>query len=68
MTSQAPSIKPYCNQEALDKFFWELEAKLPNPPAGWEKAAKPCKYKKLLQEQHDNACSQRPTNSCMGTS
>lgn len=31
MTSQAPSIKPYCNQEALDKFFWELEAKLPNP-------------------------------------
>jgi len=57
MTSQPPSIKPYCNQEALDKFFWELESKLPNPPADWEKAAKPCKYKKLLQEQHDNTCS-----------
>ena len=51
MTSQAPSIKPYCNQEALDKFFWELEAKLPNPPANWEKAAKPCKWSKILEER-----------------
>ena len=57
MTSQAPSIKPYCNQEALDKFFWELEAKLPNPPAGWEKAAKPCKWSKILEEQKTNKIS-----------
>ncbi len=51
MTSLPPSIKPYCNQEALDKFFWELESKLPNPPADWEKAAKPCKWSKILEEK-----------------
>ena len=57
MTSQPPSIKPYCNQEALDKFFWELESKLPNPPADWEKAAKPCKWSKILEEQKTNKIS-----------
>jgi len=51
MTSLPPSIKQYCNQEALDKFFWELESKLPNPPANWEKAAKPCKWSKILEEK-----------------
>lgn len=42
---------PRNEQERLEQFFWELESKIPNPPSDWAKAAKPCKYKRILEER-----------------
>jgi hypothetical protein len=37
--------------ERLQEYFWKLESLIPNPPRGWEKNAKPCKWLKILEEQ-----------------
>lgn len=38
-------------QQRLENYFWQLESKIPNPPKDWAKAAKPCKYLKILKEK-----------------
>jgi predicted secreted protein len=40
--------------ERLERYFWELERIMPNPPRDWAKSAKPCKYLKLLEERKQN--------------
>lgn len=38
-------------QERLEVYFGQLEQLIPNPPRDWAKAARPCKWKKLLEEK-----------------
>jgi hypothetical protein len=37
--------------DRLQKYFWELERLIPNPPANWAVNAKPCKWAKILEER-----------------
>jgi predicted secreted protein len=37
--------------ERLQEYFWQLQRLIPSPPKDWAKAAKPCKYLKLLEER-----------------
>jgi hypothetical protein len=41
-------------QERLENYFWQLELMIPNPPRDWAKAARPCKWAKILKENKDN--------------
>ena len=46
MTIQLPS-----ELERLEKFFLELEEKIPDPGKDWDKFLRPCKWDKILKEQ-----------------
>ena len=37
--------------DRLQKYFWDLEKLIPEPPRNWAVNAKPCKWKKLLEEK-----------------
>lgn len=52
--SEKKSRQP-TEQQRLEEYFWQLERLIPNPPRDWAKAAKPCKYLKLLEERKQNA-------------
>jgi hypothetical protein len=39
------------DQQRLENYFWELERLIPNPGKDWAKAAKPCKWAKILKEK-----------------
>jgi hypothetical protein len=41
----------YSEEQRLQDFFWKLESMIPNPPRDWAKSAKPCKWKKILDER-----------------
>jgi len=41
----------YSEQQRLEDYFWKLESLIPNPGKDWAKSAKPCKWKKLLEER-----------------
>lgn len=38
-------------QERLEVYFGQLEQLISNPPRDWAKTAKPCRWKKLLEEK-----------------
>jgi hypothetical protein len=40
--------------DRLQKYFWELERLIPNPPANWAVNAKECKWDKILKEKKNN--------------
>jgi hypothetical protein len=40
--------------DRLQKYFWDLEKVIPNPPANWAVNAKECKWAKILKERKDN--------------
>jgi len=46
----------HCLSEAdrLQKYFWDLEKLIPNPPANWAVNTKECKWAKILKERKDN--------------
>jgi hypothetical protein len=37
--------------DRLQKYFWDLEKLIPNPPKNWAVNSKPCKWFKLLEER-----------------
>jgi hypothetical protein len=37
--------------DRLQKYFWDLEKLIPNPPKNWAVNSKPCKWLKLLEER-----------------
>ena len=37
-------------EDRLQKYFWDLERAIPNPPKNWAVNAKPCKWAKMLEE------------------
>jgi hypothetical protein len=41
-------------QARLEKYFWELEGLIPNPPSSWLGNAKECKWLKIIQERNKN--------------
>ena len=41
-------------EDRLQKYFWDLEKVIPNPPANWAVNAKECKWAKILKERKDN--------------
>lgn len=41
-------------QERLEVYFGQLEQLIPNPPRDWTKAARPCKWAKILEEKKNN--------------
>jgi hypothetical protein len=41
----------YSEEQRLQDFFWKLESLIPNPPKDWQKLAKPCKWKKILEDK-----------------
>jgi len=41
-------------EDRLQKYFWDLEKLIPNPPANWAVNAKPCKWAKILAERKKN--------------
>ena len=51
------NFKIKLEEERLQEYFWQLERLIPNPPKDWAKAAKPCKYLKLLEERKQNNAS-----------
>lgn len=46
-----PFLRKFLEEQRLRKFFRRLEQEIPNPPKGWEEVAKPCKWKKILEEK-----------------
>lgn len=38
-------------EDRLHQYFFELNRLIPNPPKDWAKAAKPCKWAKILEER-----------------
>ena len=38
-------------EDRLHQYFFELNRLIPNPPKDWAKAAKPCKWAKILKER-----------------
>lgn len=38
----------------LDEYFWRLALAIPDPPPGWEKNIKPCKWDKILRDRTDS--------------
>lgn len=55
MPQERKKFRQPTEQERLEEFFWKLERLIPNPPADWAKSARPCKWKKLLDEQSGNS-------------
>jgi hypothetical protein len=43
------------DQQRLENYFWELERLIPNPGKDWAKAAKPCKWAKILKERQNKS-------------
>jgi hypothetical protein len=41
-------------QARLEKYFWELEGLIPNPPRSWLGNVKECKWLKIIQERSKN--------------
>jgi hypothetical protein len=41
-------------QERLEVYFGQLEQLIPNPHRDWAKAARPCKWAKILEEKKNN--------------
>jgi hypothetical protein len=41
----------YTDEQRLQDYFWKLESLIPNPGPNWAKSAKPCKWKKILDEK-----------------
>jgi hypothetical protein len=41
-------------QARLEKYFWELEGLIPNPPKNWLGNVKECKWLKIIQERNKN--------------
>jgi hypothetical protein len=40
--------------DRLQKYFWDLEKLIPNPPKNWAVNSKPCKWLKILEERKTN--------------
>jgi hypothetical protein len=39
------------DEERLADYFWKLEELIPNPGNNWAKAAKPCKWERIIKER-----------------
>lgn len=39
------------DEERLADYFWKLEELIPNPGNDWAKAAKPCKWERIIKER-----------------
>jgi hypothetical protein len=48
---QEKKYKLLTDQDRLEEYFWQLESLIPNPPRDWAKAAKPCRWDKILKEK-----------------
>jgi hypothetical protein len=41
--------------DRLQKYFWDLEKLIPEPPKNWAVNAKECKWAKILKERNNTA-------------
>jgi len=46
-----PFIFKYQEDQRLRTYFRRVALEIPVPPKGWQEAAKPCKWKKILEEK-----------------
>lgn len=51
MLQQGSKFRQPTEEERLEEFFWKLQGMIPMPPKNWAANAKPCRWKKLLDEQ-----------------
>jgi len=46
-----PLVLKYQDEQRLRAYFRRIAAEIPAPPRDWQKGAKPCKWKKILEEK-----------------
>jgi hypothetical protein len=46
-----PLVLKYQDEQRLRDYFRRVAHEIPVPPKGWQEAAKPCKWKKVLEEK-----------------